>query len=66
MIETKEIIDKLKALGATVSELDKGDGTLIYSIDISSIPNEQAKLTVAQLLDSITTVEGNGTSNTSN
>lgn len=54
MVETKEIIEKLRTLGASISEAVSTDGQTTYSIDISTISNEAARLTVAQLLDSIT------------
>lgn len=54
MIETKEIIEKLKTLGAGISEAVNTDGNTVYAIDISTISDENARLVVAQLLDSIT------------
>jgi hypothetical protein len=57
-MDTKEVIEKLKTLGATIKESETSDGGIRYSIDISTIPNENARLTVAQLLESITKEDG--------
>lgn len=65
-MDTKEVIEKLKTLGATISETETLEGNIRYSIDVSTIPNEKARLTVSQLLESITTKEeSNGIQDTS-
>lgn len=64
-MDTKEIINKLRILGATITETETKEGDIQYAIDISTIENEQARLVVTQLLDEITSKD-NGTSNTSN
>lgn len=64
-MDTKEIIEKLKRIGATITEAETKDGDIQYAIDISTIENEEARLVVTQLLNEITSKD-DGTSNTSN
>lgn len=64
-IDTKNIIEGLLKLGATISEAKMTDGELVYTIDINSIENIEARNAVSIMLEEIATKE-NGKENTSN